>query len=64
MAYHGKKPVDVAGFLLSEPVDPEYALHVVRGVPGHVEDDHSVGGHQVYSESSGSSRYQEQSVVL
>lgn len=43
------KPIDVGRFGLAEPIHPVYALDVVRGIPGDVEDDYPIRGHQINS---------------
>lgn len=47
----GDEAVDVAGLDLAEAINAVDALHVLRRVPGHVEDDDAVGGHQVDAEA-------------
>ena len=42
------------------PVDPADGLGVVARVPARVEDDDSVGAHQVHAEAAGARRHQEQ----
>ena len=42
------------------PVDTADGLGVVARVPARVEDDDSVGAHQVHAEAAGARRHQEQ----
>ena len=42
-----QEPIDVHWLCLPETEHPEDALDIVGGIPGGVEDDDTVGGHQV-----------------
>ena len=54
-AYLGQESVDEDGLNLTKAVDPEDTLDVIRGIPGGVEDDDTVGCHQVDAEGASSS---------
>jgi hypothetical protein len=56
----GQKAVDVARLRLTEAVDTEDGLHVIRGVPRGVEQHHTVGADHVHTKSTSTSRHQEQ----
>ena len=57
----GEESVDVDGLFLTKSVDPEDGLDVVSRVPGGVEDDDAIGGHQIDSKTSGFRRDEEES---
>lgn len=60
--YHGKKPIYVAGFVLSKPIHSEYALDVMRWIPRNIEDHDPIGGHEIDTEPAGSRGDEEQPV--
>lgn len=45
--YLSQEAIDEHRSDLAEAVHPVHALHVVRGIPGRVKDDHPAGGDQV-----------------
>lgn len=51
--------VDVARLRLPEPIYAVDALNIVRGVPGNVEDYHSVRCDEVDAQTAGFGRYEE-----
>lgn len=50
----GQEPVHIDRLKLAKTVNPEDTLDVIGGVPGGVEDDDSVGCHQVDAKGAGS----------
>lgn len=59
--YFCNKSIYVAGFLLSESVNTEHGLSVVRGVPTRIKNDNSVSADQVHPKAPGFGRDKEQS---
>ena len=60
MPYLSQQAIDVDGFVLTEPIDSEYGLYVMRRVPRRVEDDDAIGRLQVYAQTAGPRRDEEQ----
>lgn len=63
-AHLGEEPVDVHRFDLTEAINSEDTLDVVRGVPGGVKDDDPVGSHQIDAEWTSSRRYEKQTASV
>jgi len=40
---------------IEQAIDTEDALRVVRRIPGDIENDHTVGGHQIDAQATGPS---------
>lgn len=59
-AHLGEEPVHEDRLQLAKAVDPEDTLDVVGRVPGGVEDDDPVGGHQVDAQRAGAGGNEEQ----
>ena len=57
-------PIDINWFFLAKSVDSKDWLNIMRWIPGSIENDDSIGSHQVDTESSGFGGNEKESHVI